>query len=108
MGSFSSAAIAVIAMFLPSFLLVVGTLPFWAMIRTKPRIQAVLKGVNAPVVGILLASLYDPVFTSAVHESIEVVIVLISFTLLVFYKLSPWLVVVITTVLGALSSAKFG
>ncbi|MBW9234553.1 chromate transporter, partial [Leptospira santarosai] len=108
MGSFSGAAIAVVAMFLPSFLLVVGTLPFWAVIRTKPRIQAALKGVNAAVVGILLAALYDPVFTSAVHDPIDFVIVLISFTLLVFYKLSPWIVVIITAILGALSFAMFG
>ena len=108
MGSFSGAAIAVVAMFLPSFLLVIGTLPFWSIIRTKPRIQAALKGVNAAVVGILLAALYDPVFTSAVHDPIDFVIVLISFTLLVFYKLSPWIVVVITAILGALSFAMFG
>ncbi len=108
MGSFSGAAIAVVAMFLPSFLLVIGTLPFWSIIRTKPRIQAALKGVNASVVGILLAALYDPVFTSAVHDPIDFVIVLISFTLLVFYKLSPWIVVVITAILGALSFAMFG
>lgn len=108
MGSYSGAAIAVIAMFLPSFLLVVGTLPFWGIIRTKPRIQAALKGVNAAVVGILLASLYDPVFTSAVHDSIDFVIVLISFSLLVFYKLSPWIVVIITAILGALGFAIFG
>jgi len=52
--------------------------------------------------------LYDPVFTSAVHDSIDFVIVLISFTLLVFYKLSPWIVVIITAILGALSFALFG
>ena len=108
MGGFSGAFIAVIAMFLPSFLLVMGTLPFWAHIRTKPRIQAALKGVNAAVVGILLAALYDPVFTSAVHDPIDFVIVLISFTLLVFYKWSPWIVVIITALLGAFSFALFG
>ena len=108
MGSFSGAAIAVIAMFLPSFLLVMGTLPFWAAIRKKPRIQAALKGVNAAVVGILLAALYDPVFTSAVDAPIDFVLVLISFALLVFYKLPPWLVVIITAVLGAVSYAMFG
>lgn len=108
MGSYSGAAIAVVAMFLPSFLLVVGMLPFWGVIRTKPGIQAALKGVNAAVVGILLASLYDPVFTSAVQDPIDFVIVLISFSLLVFYKLSPWIVVVITAVLGALGFAIYG
>lgn len=108
MGGGSGALIAVVAMFLPSFLLVIGTLPFWAVIRTMPRIQAALKGVNAAVVGILLAALYDPVFTSAVEDSIDFIIVLISFTLLVFYKLSPWIVVIITAILGALSFALFG
>ena len=62
------ALLAVFAMFLPSFLLVIGMLPFWSIIRSKKGIQAALKGVNAAVVGILFAALYDPVFTSAVKE----------------------------------------
>ena len=65
----AGAAVAVIAMFLPSFLLVIGTLPFWSAIRSKSGIQAALKGVNAAVVGILLAALYDPVFTSSIGSS---------------------------------------
>jgi len=96
------ALIAVFAMFLPSFLLVIGTLPFWSIIRSKKGIQAALKGVNAAVVGILLAALYDPVFTSAVNNPIDFVIVLITFTLLVVYKLSPYKVVLISIVLGAI------
>ncbi|WP_205536258.1 chromate efflux transporter [Paenisporosarcina cavernae] len=108
MGGFSGAAIAVVAMFLPSFLLLVGTLPFWSIIRTKPRIQAALKGVNAAVVGILLAALYDPVFTSAVTEMKDFVLVLVSFTLLVVYKMAPWLVVLVTAVIGALQYAFWG
>ncbi|MCG7345611.1 chromate efflux transporter [Sporosarcina sp. ACRSL] len=103
----SGAAVAVIAMFLPSFLLVIGTLPFWSAIRSKPGIQAALKGVNAGVVGILLAALYDPVFTSSIGHPIDFGIALIAFGLLHFYKMAPWLVVLITAAFGALSYFLF-
>ncbi|MBT2584142.1 chromate efflux transporter [Planococcus sp. ISL-109] len=97
--------IAVIAMFLPSFLLVIGTLPFWSVIRTKPWLQAALKGINAGVVGILLAALYDPVFTSAIRGPIDFAIAVAAFGMLVYLKLAPWIVVVITALLGALAYA---
>jgi chromate transporter len=93
--------IAVIAIFLPSFLLVIGTLPFWSYIRSKRGIQAALKGVNASVVGILLAALYNPVFTSAVKTPADFVIVLITFTLLIVYKWAPFKIVLISALLGA-------
>ncbi|WP_342526093.1 chromate efflux transporter [Chryseomicrobium sp. FSL W7-1435] len=96
------ALLAVFAMFLPSFLLVIGTLPFWSIIRTKVGIQSALKGVNAAVVGILLAALYDPVFTSAVKSSFDFIIVLITFTLLTVFKFSPIKVVAVSALLGLL------
>lgn len=99
------AVIAVIAMFLPSFLLVIGTLPFWSAIRTKSGVQAALKGVNAAVVGILLAALYDPVFTSAIRGPVDFVIALAAFLMLVYLKLAPWIVVLVTAVLGAVAYA---
>ena len=101
MNGVPGAVIATIAMFLPSFLLVIGTLPFWSVIRTKPAIQAALKGVNAAVVGILLAALYDPVFVSAIKNHIDFIIALIAFGLLSYYRIAPWIVVLITAVLGA-------
>ena len=104
----AGAAVAVIAMFLPSFLLVIGTLPFWSVIRSKSGIQAALKGVNAAVVGILLAALYDPVFTSSIHHPIDFGIAIIAFGLLMYYKMAPWLVVLLTGVLGALSYLLVG
>ncbi|MDN3439222.1 chromate efflux transporter [Planococcus sp. APC 3900] len=97
--------IAVIAMFLPSFLLIVGTLPFWSIIRTKSGVQAALKGVNASVVGILLAALYDPVFTSGIRGPVDFAIAIIAFTMLVYFKLAPWIVVLVTAVLGAVAYA---
>lgn len=102
------ALVAVTAMFLPSFLLVIGALPFWSAVRSKPGIQAALKGVNAAVVGILLAALYNPVFTSSIHKPVDFAIALIAFALLVHYKLSPWLVVIVTTILGAAAFSLFG
>lgn len=102
------AVVAVIAMFLPSFLLVVGVLPFWASLRAKSGLQAALKGVNAAVVGILLAALYDPVFTSAIHTAQDFIIALLAFSMLYFYKIAPWIVVVITAVLGAASTVFLG
>ena len=96
------ALLAVFAMFLPSFLLVIGMLPFWSIIRSKKGIQAALKGVNAAVVGILFAALYDPVFTSAVKEPIDFVIVLITGTALIVYKWAPIKVVIVSAILGAI------
>lgn len=99
------AVVAVIAMFLPSFLLVIGTLPFWSVIRTKSGVQAALKGVNAAVVGILLAALYDPVFTSAIRGPVDFAIALVAFAMLVYFKLAPWIVVLVTAILGAVAYA---
>lgn len=101
MGSGWGVFIAVFAMFLPSFLLVIGTLPFWSIIRTKSGVQAALKGVNAAVVGILLAALYDPVFISAINGPADFAVAVIAFAMLVYFKLAPWIVVLITAILGA-------
>lgn len=105
MGGGLGVMLAVTAMFLPSFLLVIGTLPFWSIIRTKPGIQAALKGVNAGVVGILLAALYDPVFTSAIRGPLDFAIAMIAFAMLVYFKLAPWIVVLITAIFGAFAYA---
>src|SRR5215813_14013524 len=64
----AGASLALIAIFLPSFLLVVGALPFWAAVRAQPGVAAALRGINAAVVGLLLAALYHPVWTSAIRS----------------------------------------
>jgi chromate transporter len=86
--------IALIAIFVPSFLLVVGALPFWEQLRQNLRTQAALGGINASVVGLLLAALYQPVFTSAILSPQDFGLALIAFVALMFWKLPPWLVVV--------------
>jgi chromate transporter len=93
---------ALVAVFLPSFLLVIGALPFWELLRGRARFQAALRGVNAAVVGLLLAALYDPVWTSAIKNPADFGLALVAFGLLTFWRLPPWLVVLIAAAGGAL------
>ncbi|HUK04267.1 MAG TPA: chromate efflux transporter, partial [Burkholderiales bacterium] len=85
--------LALVAIFLPAFFLALGPLPFWSAWRRHPAIRATLSGINAAVVGILLAALYDPIFTSAVRSPLEFALALAAFGLLFFWRLSPlWVV----------------
>ncbi|MFF2479870.1 chromate transporter [Paenibacillus sp. NPDC058071] len=92
-GGAAGAAIATVAIFLPAFLLVVGALPFWNVLRSSPKIQGALVGINAAVVGILIAALYDPLWTTAIQAPVDFALALLLFILLVFWKLPPWIVV---------------
>jgi chromate transporter len=94
------ALLALTAIFLPSFLLITGSLPFWDLLRSVPFFQSALKGVNAAVVGLLLSALYQPVWTSAIHSPADFGLGLIAFGLLMFWKAPPWLVVVISAIGG--------
>lgn len=96
------AAIATAGMFLPSFLVLFGTLPFWDSLRKKPWARGGLKGINAAVVGILAAALYDPIFTSSVHSSLDFIIVVGLFGLLAVWKTPSWVVVALGAGLGIL------
>ena len=96
------AALALVAVFLPSFLLVVGALPFWEALRGRAGFQAALRGINAAVVGLLLAALYDPVWTSAIKSHADFGLALVAFGLLTFWRLPPWLVVLMAAAGGAL------
>lgn len=93
--------ICLVAIFAPSFLLVVGALPFWEQLRANRRTQAALAGVNAAVVGLLLAALYHPVWTSAIKSSTDFALALVSFAALEVWKLPPWLVVIGCGLVGA-------
>jgi chromate transporter len=94
------ALLTLVAIFLPSFLLVTGALPFWNLLRSVPVFQSALKGINAAVVGLLLAALYNPVWTSAIYSPADFGLGLIAFALLMFWKFPPWLVVVLTAIGG--------
>jgi chromate transporter len=90
------ALLALVAIFLPSFLLITGALPFWDLLRSVPVFQSALKGINAAVVGLLLAALYKPVWTSAIYSAADFGLGLVAFALLMFWRFPPWLVVVLT------------
>jgi chromate transporter len=92
------------AIYLPSFLLLIGVLPFWDGLRRRAPVQSALRGVNATVVGLLLAALYTPVWTSAIGAPHDFAMALVAFLLLAIWKFPPWLVVI----LGALAAAAFG
>lgn len=101
----AGAGLALAAIFLPSFLLVVGVLPFWDTLRTRPAFQSALRGVNAAVVGLLLAALYNPVWTSAINSPAEFALAAAALALLVLWKFPPWLVVVLSAAGGAAIAA---
>jgi chromate transporter len=98
----AGAALALVAIFLPSFFMVVGALPFWDALRGRASFQSALRGINAAVVGLLLSALYQPVWTSAIHGPADVGLALAAFGLLAFWKAPPWLVVILAAAGGAL------
>lgn len=87
------ALICLVGVFLPSFLLVIGTMPFWEKLRSLPKIRQSMLGINAAVVGILLAAFYNPVWTSAIFSSKDFALAAVGFLLLEFWKLPSWAVV---------------
>lgn len=92
--------ICLLAIFVPSFLLIAGALPFWQQLRQSPRTQSALMGVNAAVVGLLLAALYDPVWTSGVSDAADFGLALMALVALAIWRLPPWLVVASCAVAG--------
>lgn len=99
------AALCLVAIFLPSFLLVIGTMPFWEGLRRTPMAQAALKGVNAAVVGLLLAALYHPVWTAGILGPADFALAAAAFLLLFMWRTPPWLVVVLSAAAGGLIAA---
>ena len=99
------AALCLAAMFLPAFLLVLGPLPFWDDLRARPWAQSALRGVNAAVVGLLLAALYNPVWTSGIESAADFALAAVAFLLLYMWQTPPWLVVIVCAIGGAVSAA---
>jgi chromate transporter len=97
--------ICVVAIFLPSFLLLVGTLPFWDTLRRGAGVQSALRGVNAAVVGLLLAALYKPVWTSGILGPADFAIGILAFLLLALWAVPPWLVVIFGAVAATIVAA---
>jgi chromate transporter len=99
-GGWTGGLACLVAIFLPAWLLVVGALPFWEALRRRDGIQSAMAGVNAGVVGILLAALYDPVWTGAIHSPADFGLALAAFGLLVVARASPVAVVLLAALAG--------
>jgi chromate transporter len=102
----AGATVALVAIFLPSFLLIWGALPFWDALRAQPVFRGALQGINACVVGILLAALYTPVWTSAILDRADFGLALACGALLMIWKLPPWAVVLFAAA-GGEALARF-
>ncbi|WP_457982878.1 chromate transporter [Bacillus paralicheniformis] len=94
--------LATAAIFLPAFLLILGTLPFWDTLRRNPKVKGALMGVNAAVVGILISAFYQPIWTSSILAPVDFAFAAVLFSLLVYWKLPPWIIVAAGAAGGAL------
>jgi chromate transporter len=97
----AGATLGLAGIFLPGILVLIGALPFWDMFRRRPGAQAAMRGVNAAVVGVLGAALYDPVWTSAVHGPRDFAVALVGFVLLTAWRAPPLAVVAFSAAAGA-------
>lgn len=102
MNGWKGGLLATIAIFLPAFLLIFGTLPFWDSLRRNPKIKGALMGVNAAVVGILISAFYQPIWTSSILAPIDFAFAAILFCMLVYFKLPAWIIVITGAIGGSL------
>jgi chromate transporter len=102
LNGWAGGLLCLVAIFLPSFLLLVGTLPYWDVLRRLPSVQAALLGIHAAVVGLLLAALYQPVWTSAIFGPADFALGLVAFLLLAIWAAAPWLVVIVGAVAASI------
>lgn len=103
-GGIKGGIIATIAIFLPAFLLIIGSLPFWDLLRKNVKIQGAIQGINAAVVGILFAAFYDPIWTTTILSTKDFILATVLFGLLVYWKVPSWMIVII----GALGGILIG
>lgn len=101
-GGVTGATIALVAVFLPAALILLGVLPFWEQLRQRRFAYPLIAGANAAVVGLLAAALYSPVWTSAVLTPTHFFIVALAFVLLTAWNLAPWIVVMLTVTTSVL------
>lgn len=102
MNGWTGGLLATFAIFLPAFLLIVGALPFWDALRTNRKVKGAIMGVNAAVLGILISAFYTPIWTSSIIEARDFALAAVLFSMLAYWKLPPWLVVVTGAIGGSL------
>ena len=90
------------AIFLPSFLLVLGALPFWEDLRRRSGARAALAGVNAAVIGLLIAAFYDPIWIVGITSAADFALAIAAFLLLMVWQTPPWLVVLLSALAGGI------
>jgi chromate transporter len=100
-GGWRGGLVALAAIFLPGLLLVLGVLPFWDRIKALPGARAVMAGINAVVVGVLAAALWDPVLTTAIRRPSDWALAAGAYVFLAIARLPPWLVVIGFAVIGS-------
>jgi chromate transporter len=104
----AGAVLGLVGIFLPGILILLGVLPFWDSFRRRAGAQAMMRGVNAAVVGLLGAALYNPVWTSTVHDIRDFAIALVGFVLLTVWRAPPLLVVALSALAGVLAAIAPG
>lgn len=99
-STWSGAVLCLIAAFLPGYFLIVGTLPFWESFRKMSQVRFAMQGINAVVVGLLLAAFYNPVWTNAIFNSKDFCLAVLCFLFIVFWKTPSWFVVIFCAVVS--------
>ena len=102
MNGWIGGLVATAAIFLPAFLLILGALPFWDMLRNNDKVKGAVMGANAAVIGILISALYTPIWTSSILKPVDFALAAILFVMLVNFKLPPWVIVVTGAIGGML------
>jgi chromate transporter len=95
--------LGLVGIFTPGLLAMTALLPFWSAIRRNRYVQSSLRGINASVVGILIAALFQPLWTSTIHSSADFWIALLAFVLLALWKVQPWIVVLCVAAVSSLA-----
>ncbi|ATJ81496.1 chromate efflux transporter [Halomonas beimenensis] len=107
-GGLGAAWLALVAIFAPGMLLLVGVIPFWQTLRERPGARALMRGTNAAVVGLLAATLYRPVWTGAILGPAEFGLALAGFALLAVWRVPAWAVVVVCALGGMVLALPSG
>lgn len=102
MKGWQGGLVATLAVFLPTFLLILGALPFWDALRNNSKIKGAITGVNAAVIGILISAFYFPIWTSSIIAPIDFALAAILFSMLAYWKLPPWIIVLTGAIGGSL------
>ena len=99
--------LSLIMIFMPSFLLVLGAMPYWGVLRDFSKIKAFLVGVNACVIGFLISALYNPILTSVITDFKGIVLILFSILITYFLKITPWITVIVMAIIGKTLDMEF-